>query len=333
MLVIVALDQRPLYDYLSWGFSRAGNVRVILDRRRGQRRERARAHALERRGSDRRRQPGMSAELRARGFAIATPAVVLAVSAVAGRSFPDDSARSAGTRRPSSEDMPATTRTPSRWLAVVRRGDKETFGLLQRRFDEQGFVQPIWDRRIDERRTMRRAAALDRRGGERRCPPPDTWAALGFIFLPRDGGEQRQPAQPPRAESPDPVPIAADSQDSPLLDSAYEAPNPLLSRLMAKAVVLVSDPGGIFYACLPAGEPEHPVAWRCGHCETGVIVPSPEEFLPQLGSACSVCQAEVVRAEMGRSSWWRRLRRGLSLARPALRRQRGADRGTDSTWR
>ena len=79
MKLIVARDQHGLYDYFRWGFSGTPTIQVILDRRLWIRRERAQeaqaqeaqAAAQQRRASDRRRQPGMRAELLARGFVIA----------------------------------------------------------------------------------------------------------------------------------------------------------------------------------------------------------------------------------------------------------------------
>jgi hypothetical protein len=79
--LIVARDQQALYDYFRWGFAETPGIQVIRDRRLWTRRERApeRAHGPappevpdeQRRGNDRRRQPGMRAELLARGFFIA----------------------------------------------------------------------------------------------------------------------------------------------------------------------------------------------------------------------------------------------------------------------
>jgi hypothetical protein len=81
--LIVARDQQALYDYFRWGFAETPGIQVIRDRRLWTRRERAPERAQERapepreipdeqrRGSDRRRQPGMRAELLARGFVIA----------------------------------------------------------------------------------------------------------------------------------------------------------------------------------------------------------------------------------------------------------------------
>lgn len=72
--LIVARDQRALYEYLRWGLAGVPHVEVILDRRHWTRRARdgnAAVAAEERRGPDRRRRAGVRAELLARGFVIA----------------------------------------------------------------------------------------------------------------------------------------------------------------------------------------------------------------------------------------------------------------------
>jgi hypothetical protein len=74
-LVIVASDQPALFQYLKWGLAGTRSIRVILDRRLGSRRARPPATSTEsasaeRRHTDRRSQPAMAAELRARGFLI-----------------------------------------------------------------------------------------------------------------------------------------------------------------------------------------------------------------------------------------------------------------------
>ena len=72
-LFIVAWDRPDLWDYWRRWFSGVEDVQVILDRRRGDRRHTARAHEPERRGADRRSQPGIDEELRSLGFAIIRP--------------------------------------------------------------------------------------------------------------------------------------------------------------------------------------------------------------------------------------------------------------------
>lgn len=69
-LVIVDPDQASLYDYLQQGFAGIPGIEVIADRRKGERRQRIRAQATERRASDRRLQPDLEAGLRSRGFVI-----------------------------------------------------------------------------------------------------------------------------------------------------------------------------------------------------------------------------------------------------------------------
>ena len=70
VLIIVARDQQALYDYLRWGFSAVPNVEVILDRRLWHRRQPAGVPGPGLERGDRRRQPGMRAEILARGFVV-----------------------------------------------------------------------------------------------------------------------------------------------------------------------------------------------------------------------------------------------------------------------
>jgi hypothetical protein len=68
-LFVVARHNIQLYDYLKREY--AGEpVTVILDRRHGERRERAEATASERRSADRRRQIQVDESIRTRGFAV-----------------------------------------------------------------------------------------------------------------------------------------------------------------------------------------------------------------------------------------------------------------------
>lgn len=69
-LFIVAWDRPDLWDYWRRWFSGVDNVQVILDRRRGKRRQVAQPCEPERRRGDRRGQPGLEEELRSMGFAI-----------------------------------------------------------------------------------------------------------------------------------------------------------------------------------------------------------------------------------------------------------------------
>ena len=68
-LFIVARDQPDLWHHLRQDFAEDEEVRVILDRRRGERRQHVRAHEPERRGADRRRAT-IDTDLRYRSFVI-----------------------------------------------------------------------------------------------------------------------------------------------------------------------------------------------------------------------------------------------------------------------
>ena len=74
-------------------------------------------------------------------------------------------------------------------LAIVRRGETETFRLLKRELEEPepDVVEVIWDRRVGERRTARETAPDDRRFRERRGPLPATWTIFGFVIAVRHG--------------------------------------------------------------------------------------------------------------------------------------------------
>ncbi len=69
-LIVVARNQLALCDYLREQFSGDRDVGVILDRRRGERRQRVQAHKPERRRVDRRQGPPREEELRTHGFAV-----------------------------------------------------------------------------------------------------------------------------------------------------------------------------------------------------------------------------------------------------------------------
>jgi len=71
-LFIVSLLHRALYDYLFERFSDDPNAQVILDRRRGERRQAENSVVLEVRRADRRRRPDVSEELRRRSVAVVT---------------------------------------------------------------------------------------------------------------------------------------------------------------------------------------------------------------------------------------------------------------------
>jgi len=71
-LFIVSRDHPDLYAYLRERFATDRGVEVILDRRLGQRRQRARPSELERRQNDRRQRPEIDLELQTRSHAIIT---------------------------------------------------------------------------------------------------------------------------------------------------------------------------------------------------------------------------------------------------------------------
>jgi len=62
-LLIVARSQPDLWRYMEHNFAGDEKVEVILDRRRGERRQRAQAHEPERRQGERRRQPSLDKDL------------------------------------------------------------------------------------------------------------------------------------------------------------------------------------------------------------------------------------------------------------------------------
>jgi hypothetical protein len=71
-IFIVSLRHRALYDYLLQRFSDDPNAQVILDRRRGERRQAEIPVVPEHRRADRRQRPDLSGELRRRSVAVVT---------------------------------------------------------------------------------------------------------------------------------------------------------------------------------------------------------------------------------------------------------------------
>lgn len=69
LLFLVARDQPDLWDQLSKEFS-SKDVSVVVDRRRAERRRSPQGEADERRQTDRRAQPDVDREVRARGFSV-----------------------------------------------------------------------------------------------------------------------------------------------------------------------------------------------------------------------------------------------------------------------
>jgi hypothetical protein len=68
--LIVARNQQDLWRYLKNNFAGDDKVEVLLDRRRGERRQRLQAHDPERRQGERRRQPSLDKDLTYRSFVI-----------------------------------------------------------------------------------------------------------------------------------------------------------------------------------------------------------------------------------------------------------------------
>ncbi|MBI3029704.1 MAG: hypothetical protein HYY64_09355 [Candidatus Rokubacteria bacterium] len=69
-LLIIARHQPDLWQYLKDNFAGDAKVEVILDRRRGERRQRILPREVERRKGERRRQPGPEKDLNYRSFVI-----------------------------------------------------------------------------------------------------------------------------------------------------------------------------------------------------------------------------------------------------------------------
>ncbi|MEK7363729.1 MAG: hypothetical protein AAB016_07120 [candidate division NC10 bacterium] len=69
-LFVVAQDKADLCDYLRGWFSEIPTVEVVMDRRQGERRQRAEINEPERRRGERRSQKEIDAEIRQTGFAI-----------------------------------------------------------------------------------------------------------------------------------------------------------------------------------------------------------------------------------------------------------------------
>jgi hypothetical protein len=75
-LFVVAHNRAKLYDYVKRAFSGNSTVRVVLDRRGGERRQRQAPPAPERRRSDRRARFDITNQLRALGWAIVLQDVI-----------------------------------------------------------------------------------------------------------------------------------------------------------------------------------------------------------------------------------------------------------------
>ena len=69
-ILVVARTQPSLYDYLCQDFAGDPDVRVVIDRRRGERRQRGEQWSTDRRRNERRTRPPIDHKLQSIGFAI-----------------------------------------------------------------------------------------------------------------------------------------------------------------------------------------------------------------------------------------------------------------------
>jgi hypothetical protein len=82
----------------------------------------------------------------------------------------------------------------ARALLIVQRGRGDLYRAVERGAAGAGFTV-IWDRRRgDRRRNARRPTGQERRHGERRGPPAETWMRLGFEVV--HGGAAEAPPAP-----------------------------------------------------------------------------------------------------------------------------------------
>lgn len=72
-LVVVARDEPQLWQSLTEHFSANEDVRVLLERRQGERRQRVQTYGADRRESDRRRPPSIQSDAGHRQYVIARP--------------------------------------------------------------------------------------------------------------------------------------------------------------------------------------------------------------------------------------------------------------------
>lgn len=72
-LIIVSRDQPDLWQALAHEFGQSQEIRVLLDRRRGERRKDSLAHTPDRRGGDRRSLPRIEDDVRSRQYVLVRP--------------------------------------------------------------------------------------------------------------------------------------------------------------------------------------------------------------------------------------------------------------------
>jgi hypothetical protein len=72
-LIIVARDQRDLWRTLTQEFGQSQEIRILLDRRQGERRKENQFYAPDRRGTDRRSLPRIEDDVRSRQYVLVRP--------------------------------------------------------------------------------------------------------------------------------------------------------------------------------------------------------------------------------------------------------------------
>src|SRR4029079_9413163 len=86
--------------------------------------------------------------------------------------------------------------SPSPYVAIVRRGQGMLFVTLDTCIAESG-MQVVWARRVGERRRARAdRPSCERRAGDRRSPPPSSWAWPGLLILEAARSPPRRPPIP-----------------------------------------------------------------------------------------------------------------------------------------
>jgi CheY-like chemotaxis protein len=78
--------------------------------------------------------------------------------------------------------MTANADAPAGFVGIVRRGQVAIFVALDTCLADGG-LEVRWDRRLAERRHRAEAVPRDRRGPERRRPPPSSWAWPGLVIV------------------------------------------------------------------------------------------------------------------------------------------------------
>ena len=74
----------------------------------------------------------------------------------------------------------------NRRLIIVRRGDEELFERLKQQYAADSDTEVLYDRRVGQRRTNRRATPSERRRTERRFPYNVSIVVTRGYFVTRD---------------------------------------------------------------------------------------------------------------------------------------------------